>query len=215
MVTILYARVESTDGVLLAEAQAVSSMHAASARKVLANIKGPLVERRCVMYNGYSYDILPHSDGTVYLCVTEKSCGRGTSFRFLEAAQRRCSSQRSNPASMAAELKEEVDLFNGAQSTRIRELRSEIETVKGAMIANVDKLLCREERLDTLLLQSSVLEGESSAFRQNARSLERQFLNRRIAIGVSVALVVLILLFVIIFMICSRGGANFDRCRSH
>ncbi|ESL06291.1 hypothetical protein TRSC58_06037 [Trypanosoma rangeli SC58] len=200
MVTILYSCVESADGVLLAEAQAVSSMQAASVRKVLANIKGPLVERRCVMYNGYSYDILPHRDGTVYVCVTEKSCDRATSFRFLEAARRRCSSQRSNPASMAAELKREVDLFNDTQDTKIRDLRSEIETVKETMIANVDKLLCREDRLDTLLLQSSLLEGESSAFRQNARSLERQSLNRRIAIGVSVALVVLILLFVSLFL---------------
>ncbi|RNF15909.1 putative vesicle-associated membrane protein 713 [Trypanosoma conorhini] len=215
MVTILYALVESAEGVPLAEAQAVPSVHAASAKKVLASIKRPLVERRCVTYNGYSYDILPHRDGTVYMCVTEESCSRVTSFRFLEAARRHCSSQCGNPASMAAELRKEVELFNDAQSTKIRDLSSKIETVKGTMIANVDKLLSREDRLDALLLQSSALEGESSAFRQNARSLERQSLCRRIAIGVAVALVVIVLLFMLVLMICSRDGVNFDRCRGH
>ncbi|KAF8296619.1 putative SNARE domain-containing protein [Trypanosoma cruzi] len=213
MVTIRYALVASAEGVPLADFQAVPSMHAGGAKKILANIKGPLVERKCVTFNGYSYDILPHRDGTVYMCVTEESCSRATALKFLEAARKHCNSRSKNPVVLAAELRKEVEMFNNTLNTKIRDIRSDVEKVRGEMITNVDKLLDRADRIDALLLQSSALEGESSAFRQNTRTLERQYLCHRILIYVFIAFVVLVLLFVIVLAACSRDGVNFNRCK--
>ncbi|KEG12568.1 putative vesicle-associated membrane protein 713 [Trypanosoma grayi] len=214
MGTILYALVASAEGAPLADVHVSSSSHASNAKKVLKGIKGPIVERRSLSYNGYCYDILPHKDGTVYMCVTEDSCSRAVSFKFLEGARRRCSSQRSNPFSLAAELRTEVELFNDTESEKIREIRSMMADVKDEMVQNVDRLMYRSDRLDTLLLKSSALEEESSAFRQNARDVKRQLLCRRIVTCAIVALIVILVIFAVVLMICSTHGVNFDRCRS-
>ncbi|ORC92782.1 putative vesicle-associated membrane protein 713 [Trypanosoma theileri] len=212
MGTILYALVASAEGIPLAEYHASSSTHGENAKKVLASIKGAILERKCLGYNGYSYDILPHRDGTVYMSVTEDSCNRAISFRFLDAARRRCHAHRGNPVALASELKKEVDFFNDTQRTKICEIRSEIAQVKEEMVRNVDKLMYRSDRLDTLLIKSSALEDESSLFRQNARELKRQLLCRRILLCTVVAVIVIGLIFVLVLSICSKDGVNFHRC---
>ncbi|KAH9577695.1 Synaptobrevin [Trypanosoma melophagium] len=212
MGAILYALVASAEGIPLAECHASSSTHGENAKKVLASIKGAIIERKCLGYNGYSFDILPHRDGTVYMSVTEDSCNRAISFRFLDGARRRCHAQRGNPVALAAELKKEVEFFNDTQSTKIREIRSEIAQVKEEMVRNVDKLMYRSDRLDTLLIKSSALEDESSLFRQNARDLKRRLICRRILLCTVITLVVIALIFTFILLICSRDGVNFHRC---
>ncbi|MFH4976933.1 hypothetical protein AB6A40_003642 [Gnathostoma spinigerum] len=100
------------------------------------------------------------------------------------------------------------------QPSRISQLKQHVADVKSVMTSNVERILERGERLETLEGRTEALSQSSENFRVMARRVERHMCRKNlkwtIIVGVSVTVVVIIILLMIInsFGGFSGGSSN-------
>jgi vesicle-associated membrane protein 4 len=82
---------------------------------------------------------------------------------------------------------------------KIKELQSDVEQLTNVMQTNINKVLDRGDRMDTLNERSELLSSRANEFRINSRSIRRklwwQNLRFQIIIGVVITAVVVIIIY--------------------
>lgn len=93
---------------------------------------------------------------------------------------------------------------------KVERVREEVERVKDIMVANIDSLMERGERLDLLVDKTENLSAHSVNFKQTSRTLRRRmwWQNKKMTLIVGVA--VLIGIYVIVSISC--GGVAWPNC---
>lgn len=107
-------------------------------------------------------------------------------------------------------LKQKMDFYNDPQNDKISSLQRDIDGVKDTMITNIDKVLERGERIDTLSSKSQTLVEQSNKFQDKAKELKRVLCMRNAKLAIMVSSAVIVLIFIILMIACNP---NFSKCK--
>lgn len=84
---------------------------------------------------------------------------------------------------------------------KIVELQNDVNQLTGVMKNNINKILERGDRIDTLNERSELLSGQANEFRINSRSVRRKFwwqnLRFQLVIGVIIMAIIIITIYTI------------------
>ena len=173
--------------------------------------------------------------GVIFLCITDDDFDRASAFAFLETLKDRFVSQygsRANTAVpfamntefspvMAAEMKKSnhaaVDAIGTASASssigddaKVERLKGEVQQVKEIMVANIEQIVERGERLDLLVDRSENLSNESVTFKRTSTALQRKMWWQNAKMKVIMAVVVIVIIYGIVSASC--GGLLWPKC---
>jgi hypothetical protein len=97
------------------------------------------------------------------------------------------------------------------QGDKIGKLKSQIEDVKQVMLNNIDEIMERGAKIDSLVDKSEDLVNQADQFEDNSRTLKNTMICRHIKI-VGLAIFILLIIILIILMIACKP--NFSKCKS-
>lgn len=151
----------------------------------------------------------PSAAGLTYLVVAKADAGQRIPFAFLLEAKKRFLSQYAPAKTQFSSL---PAYGAGAFNSTLRQLmissrqgsdafssvQNEIESVRGIMTENIERVLERGERIDLLVDKTDRLGGSARDFRVRSRGLRRQmwWKNKRLMVLLVVVVIFLVYLFV-------------------
>eukprot|EP00758_Cryptobia_borreli_P010896 Tbor_TRINITY_DN5611_c0_g2::TRINITY_DN5611_c0_g2_i3::g.9081::m.9081/K08515/VAMP7; vesicle-associated membrane protein 7 len=208
---ILYAIIANSDGAVVCDVARVRGNYNMNAMKVLGSIPRMSRDKRCISYDNYLYNFI--GDGVfIYMCVTHESFSRVTAFNFLNAIMKSCSPGMNKPTERHQILKRDTDFYSDPQNDKITKIKTDIAQVKEVMIDNIEKILERGEKIDTLVDKTESLQFEAQRFETSAKTLKWNMWKKRIIITAVVIIVIFFVLFIIVLVGCSKDGVNFKKC---
>jgi hypothetical protein len=87
---------------------------------------------------------------------------------------------------------------------KITDLKKNLNEVTQIMINNVDNILERGEKLDSLVEKSDNLTKEAKTFRDNSKSLRSKFCIKNLKFSLIIVAIVIVLVLIIIFSIYNK-----------
>ncbi|KAL7274123.1 hypothetical protein RUND412_002993 [Rhizina undulata] len=160
--------------------------------------------------------------GLTFLVITTSTIGRKLPFGFLLEIQRNFHSRFSDSqisdappygcAEFNATLKATMNQFSqgGANEDVIHKAQREIDSAKGIMTQNIERVLERGERIDELVDKTARLQTRAGEFRVSSRGLRRQMWWKNTKLMVLLIFVVVFLIYLFVGMGCGLPG--WQRC---
>lgn len=163
----------------------------------------------------------PSAGGLTYLCVAKSDLGRRVPFGYLLEIKRRYLELNPTGTTDFASLPPYGSaMFNGTlkelmasygntkagQNDAISNVQNEIENVRGIMTENIERVLERGERLDTLVDKTDRLGQSSHDFRVRSRGLRRQMWWKNVRLMAILVAVGVFLLYLLIGAGCGLPG---------
>lgn len=84
---------------------------------------------------------------------------------------------------------------------KIKELQNDVNQLTSVMQSNINKVLERGDRMDTLNERSELLSSRANEFRINSRNVSRKFWWQNFRFQLTIGVVVLTLIIVVIYLI--------------
>ena len=167
---------------ILAKYAAVAGNFTEICDLVLARIS-PGDNRMSLSHGEYQYHYTTRA-GIITMAIAEAGFDRVVVFSFLDRVAEKFSLQygiRANSAiayamntEFSLEIANEIKRANTPQSQdKITNIQEEVEQVKGIMVANIDVIMERGEKLDLLIDKTENLSANSVTFRTTSRNLQR------------------------------------------
>jgi len=169
-------------------------------------------------------------DGFVYLTTTNREMSRGVAFAFLENLKRRFQgmfppgNQLPEQWKVAMEAKPVLEaLMSSVNQTIVQDKRRPednktqqahrtIDEVKVVMMENIEKVIDRGEKMDSLLDKSADLATSSGSFKRSSKRLADELWWSNMKYYAMLAVAALVGLLMLAFMMC--GFPTFASCRS-
>jgi len=168
------------------------------------------------------------ADGFCYLTTTNREMSRGVAFAFLENLQRRFEgmfppgNQLPEQWKVAMEAKPVLEaLMSSVNQTIVADKRRPedktqqahraIDEVKVVMMQNIDKVIDRGEKMDSLLDKSDSLATSSMSFKSSSKRLGDELWWNNVKYYMMLAGAALAGILILLFMVC---GFTFASCRS-
>jgi len=167
-------------------------------------------------------------DGLIALAITDAEFDRTITFRFLESVMDKFVRQfgaRSHTA-IAFAMNTEFSLViasemkrfsSGGKASRevegddkISTLQTEVDQVKDIMVANIEVLIDRGEKLDLLVDKTENLSASSVTFRNTSRNLQRVMWWKSMKLTIGVGLGIILFIYIVISFSC--GGLAWQQC---
>jgi len=197
---------------VLAEGMLNPGNHTVIARRILEKIP-KRAHKKSYSYEGHVFHYLAEDDGLVVLCMADANTGHRISFACLGDIKNRFVASYGDSYQMAPELEynetfsrtilEKMDYYsNDPNADKIRKVRGEIDQVKTVMIENIDKVLERGDKIETLMDKTDLLQAQSQRFRTVSTSLKRHlwWKNTKLCCCVIIVAMFLLMLFITFFM---------------
>lgn len=153
----------------------------------------------------------------MFLVITTAGAQRQVAFSFLKSLQSAfiaehpsASLPTSPPYALASfnrtlsELLAEVGKTQGYD--RAREVRGEIENVRGIMSENIERVLERGERIELLVDKTGRLEVGAGEFRRRSRGLKRKMWWKNVKINVLLAFAIVFIVYLFVGFGCGLPG---------
>jgi len=188
---------------------------------VLAKIP-PQDGKMTYSHGNYLYHYVTVNNITT-LAITDDDFERTQAFQFLESVKDKFSrqfgerAQTAIPYSMNTEFSlvicSEMKRHNTPEQRdpdRISSLREEVDQVKDIMVANIDSIVERGEKLDLLVDKSDALSNNAVSFKTTSRNLQRAMWWKNIKMSVGVAVAIIVIVYFIVSMSC--GGLDWKNC---
>ncbi|ESL08988.1 vesicle-associated membrane protein (VAMP) [Trypanosoma rangeli SC58] len=96
------------------------------------------------------------------------------------------------------------------QADKIGKINEQLDSTKEVMLENLDRLIDRGDRIESLCDKTEQLRDEAQGFHSNARALKRIILLRNIKLAIALILVLGLVGIIIAFMVC---GVDFKKCK--
>jgi len=173
-------------------------------------------------HGNYLYHYI-NSNNITTLAITDDDFDRTQAFQFLESVKDKFSrqfgdrAQKAIPYSMNTEFSLVICSEMKRQNTpeqrdpdRISSLREEVDQVKDIMVANIDSIVERGEKLDLLVDKSDALSNNAVSFKTTSRNLQRAMWWKNIKMSVGVAVAIIVIIYFIVSMSC--GGLDWKNC---
>jgi len=211
---ILYSLV-ARGHVVLCEYTPTSGTFQEIARNLLQRI--PVQDhRKSYSYEGKVFHYTSEG-GLVVLCMADDKTPHRISFAFLEDIRGRFNTQFGSGYQNAPELgmkdtfsrvlKEQMERFSEDPSVdKITRVRGEIDEVKGVMIQNIDKVLERGDRIESLVQKTEDLDRNTYEFKAGATTLKRKLWWKNVYLWIAISLICFVILALIIFIILWKAG---------
>jgi len=173
-------------------------------------------------HGNYLYHYI-NNNNIIVLAITDDDFERSQAFQFLESVYQKFSrqfgtrAQTAIPYAMNTEFSlvicSEMKRFNTTEQQdpdRIASLREEVDQVKDIMVANIDSIVERGEKLDLLVDKTENLSSNAVSFKTTSTRLARAMWWKNIKMTVAVAVVVIVVIYFIVSMSC--GGLDWKNC---
>jgi len=173
-------------------------------------------------HGNYLYHYI-NNNNIIVLAITDDDFERSQAFQFLESVYQKFSrqfgtrAQTAIPYAMNTEFSlvicSEMKRFNTTEQQdpdRIASLREEVDQVKDIMVANIDSIVERGEKLDLLVDKTENLSSNAVTFKTTSTRLARAMWWKNIKMTVAVAVVVIVVIYFIVSMSC--GGLDWKNC---
>merc|ERR1712096_163118 len=134
----------------------------------------------------------------------EATTDRATVFTFLERILDKFS------LVIATEMKRISGAGVAENPDKISNLQEEVDQVKGIMVANIDVIMERGEKLDLLIDKTENLSASSVTFRTTSRNLQRAMWWKNMKLTVGAGLGVVVFLYILVSLSC--GGLAWQNC---
>ncbi|CAJ1990120.1 vesicle-associated membrane protein [Leishmania donovani] len=95
------------------------------------------------------------------------------------------------------------------QEDKVCRIKEQLNATREVMLQNLDSIIERGDRIDTLCDRAELLRDEAQCFHSNARSLKHAVLMHKINIIIGVVIFLAILALIITFSVC---GIDFKKC---
>ena len=159
--------------------------------------------------------------GITFLCMADESTKRRITFAFLEDIKQTWREKYGGVEQTALAfslndsfspiLKQRIDFFNvNPAADTIGRVQAQIETVKDAMVENIEKVLERGEKIELLVDKTDRLNQQAFKFERQSRTLQRDMMCRKYR---NYCLILLILSIIIIFIVFMACGIKLDKCK--
>lgn len=155
--------------------------------------------------NEFHYKV---SGNYVYFCVAHKSATKRVVWAFVDDMENYV--MKNGARSLKNSIKDKLAHFNDPSNDKINQLQTKIDDVKDVMIDNIDKILERGEKLETLVESTDQLADGAKQFRSGTRKVKNRMCFKYIIIVVALILVILAVIVIAIFIGC--GFPSFHRC---
>merc|ERR1712059_209629 len=175
----------------------------------------------------YHYSVI---EGIIIMAITDERFDRTTAFQFLDSVTEKFHRQFGARAKTAIAfamntefslvIASEIKRYNSGSVNsnktgdrdpdKISSLQTEVDQVKNIMVANIDSIIERGEKLDLLVDKTENLSASSVTFRTTSRNLQRAMWWKNMKLTVGVAVGVIVFLYVIISLSC--GGLAWQKC---
>ncbi|EFC50202.1 predicted protein [Naegleria gruberi] len=109
-------------------------------------------------------------------------------------------------------IKDRMAHYNNFENDKIYKLKNQIDATKDVMISNIDKVIERGEKLETLVERTEQLQDQAYGFRGKSRKLKSSMKKRIIILSIICICILVIIALVAVFAGCNFP--SFDRCRS-
>jgi vesicle-associated membrane protein 7 len=110
----------------------------------------------------------------------------------------------------AKQLKREADFYNSPEANKLRKVQSDIDQVKNVMVENLDAIIQRGEKIDTIVDRTSMLADESHHFLSQSTALRKKMWWKNVRIVLVIVTVVVLIVFILVVVLC--GGFKFPKC---
>ncbi|KAJ0605416.1 putative Longin domain, v-SNARE, coiled-coil domain-containing protein [Helianthus annuus] len=176
--TILYTLV-ARGSVVLAEFSATSTNGSTIARQILDKIPGNNDMNVSYSQDRYIFHV-KRTDGLTVLCMADDVAGRRIPFSFLEDIHQRFV-RTYGRAVLSAQaygmndefsrvLSQQMEYYsNDPNADRMNRLKGEMSQVRNVMIQNIDKVLERGDRLESLVDKTATMQNNTFRFKKQSR----------------------------------------------
>lgn len=206
---IVYSAV-ARSGVILVSNQVAAGDFESNVNSFLPNVPVERNTKSCFVSGIYTYHILIE-DLLIYICAAETNFGKQVPFAFLNEIKSRFTSGSLAIRALAASehefdrdfsyiLKDQMIKFStDVPVDSVNRVKKQVQEVMSVMSDNIDKVVDRGERLESLLDKTNELEVSSSQFHSTAKKVRRHMWCKNfrmwiILIGIASAVVTLIIL---------------------
>ncbi|KAL8227009.1 hypothetical protein R6Q57_016841 [Mikania cordata] len=176
--TILYTLV-ARGSVVLAEFSATSTNASSISRQILDKIPGNNDMNISYSQDRYIFHV-KRTDGLNILCMADDAAGRRIPFAFLEDIHQRFvrTYGRAVLSAQAYGMNDEFSRVLSQQmeyysddpnADRMNHLKGEMSQVRSMMIQNIDKVLGRGDRLESLVDKTANMQNNTFRFRKQSR----------------------------------------------
>jgi vesicle-associated membrane protein 7 len=159
--------------------------------------------------NGLQYHYLSNGEGRIVACAATSDVKMRTVFAFLEAVEPVVRGPSADLRGAKRLLQQKLEYYNNPANDKISALNQEINDVKEVMMDNMDKVLARGDRVDTLAAKSTTLAEQADQFQKRSTELKRAFCMRNAKLTAMIVGSVLVTIVIILFVVCKP---NFSDC---
>jgi vesicle-associated membrane protein 7 len=210
---IIYGLV-ARERVVLAEYTESGTSPGAIGRRILAKLPGG-EHRKSYAFEGQYFHYHADDDGLVVMVVSDDDDRAGTRLAFaciqdirnqfmgVCGSLWRTAGELSLNGSFARVLRDKMDYYsNDPEADKIRQARGRIEEVKGVMISNIDRVLERGDRIESLVEKTDQLQETSGQFKSSSTALRRNLWWQNMKIWLIIGAIV----FIIVMIILGKTG---------
>jgi len=233
---LLYTVVARKNVVLARHAMTVGNF-AEVTELVLSKIDETKNKKMSYSSDSYMYHYVYAENNLTFLCITDDEFKRSSAFAFLDSIETKFNTQfagRSASTSVPLALNNELAPIFAAEmkkfnliedqnklmpvgegeeagtSDKVQMVRNEVDRVKDIMVANVETLMDRGERLELLVDKTENLSQHSVSFRRAGRQIRRQYWWQNTKMKIAVAFGIIIAIYIIVSISC--GGLDWKKC---
>eukprot|EP00008_Paramoeba_atlantica_P004578 CAMPEP_0201488906 /NCGR_PEP_ID=MMETSP0151_2-20130828/20216_1 /ASSEMBLY_ACC=CAM_ASM_000257 /TAXON_ID=200890 /ORGANISM="Paramoeba atlantica, Strain 621/1 / CCAP 1560/9" /LENGTH=216 /DNA_ID=CAMNT_0047874323 /DNA_START=55 /DNA_END=705 /DNA_ORIENTATION=- len=103
-------------------------------------------------------------------------------------------------------LDEKLEHWSSPESDKIQRAQQQVDQVKTKMISNIDKVLDRGDKIDTLVDRTDVLQSQSEQFKTSSTTLRRTIWWQDIKLQIICWSLIIIVVVVLVVIILWRAG---------
>jgi len=204
---------------------------------VLSRIDETKNKKMSYSSDSYMYHYVYSDNNLTFLCITDDEFKRTSAFAFLDSIETKFNTQyagRSTSTTVPLALnnewapifKAEMKKFNLSEdqnklmpaeegveagtSDKVQLVRNEVERVKDIMIANVETIMERGERLELLVDKTENLSQQAVTFRRAGRQIHRQAWWENTKMKIAIGLGIILAIYIIVSISC--GGLDWNKC---
>ncbi|KVH90265.1 vesicle-associated membrane protein 711-like [Cynara cardunculus var. scolymus] len=209
--TILYTLV-ARGSVVLAEYSGTSTNASTIARQILEKIPGNNDMNVSYSQDRYIFHV-KRTDGLTILCMADDVAGRRIPFAFLEDIHQRFA-RTYGRAVLSAQaygmndefsrvLSQQMEYYsNDPNADRMNRLKGEMSQVRNVMIQNIDKVLERGDRLESLVDKTANMQTNTFRFKKQTRRFRNTMWWKNVKLMVALVFLLLVIVYIILVFMC-------------
>ncbi|KAL8255922.1 hypothetical protein R6Q59_030989 [Mikania micrantha] len=217
--TILYTLV-ARGSVVLAEFSATSTNASTISRQILDKIPGNNDMNISYSQDRYIFHV-KRTDGLNILCMADDAAGRRIPFAFLEDIHQRfvrtygravLSAQAYNMNDeFSRVLSQQMEYYSDdPNADRMNRLKGEMSQVRSVMIQNIDKVLERGDRLESLVDKTANMQNNTFRFRKQSRRFRNTMWWQNVKLMVAFGFLLLLIVYIVVAFVCH--GPSLPAC---